>query len=78
MRVITVIILLSTLFGINIQARAADLPQTCRTASECTGPLPQICEVCSDGFSRCAHWTCTPDHKCVTEICPSTRYAPPK
>jgi hypothetical protein len=77
MRAITVIILLSTLLWPDVQAHAADLPQPCKTAAECTGPLPQICEVCSNGSSVCAHWTCTRDHKCVSEIC-APRGEPPK
>ncbi|MCL2449820.1 MAG: hypothetical protein FWD17_12805 [Polyangiaceae bacterium] len=30
----------------------------CTTASDCRGPLPQFCLVCSDGIAACAHWAC--------------------
>jgi hypothetical protein len=35
----------------------------------CKGPLPDICERCSDGSSECAHWVKT-DGKCEIQICP--------
>jgi hypothetical protein len=38
-------------------------------ASQCRGPLPQLCMVCSDGVSRCAHWTCY-GGMCAAETCP--------
>ncbi len=30
----------------------------CTTAADCSGPLPQLCEVCDGGGSGCAHWAC--------------------
>jgi hypothetical protein len=33
----------------------------------CTGPLPQICQLCSDGVSRCAHF----DENCNVVTCPT-------
>ena len=30
----------------------------CKTAADCTGPLPQLCEVCPEGGSGCAHFAC--------------------
>jgi len=44
-------------------------PQACMKASDCKGVLPKICMVCSDGISRCAHWTCA-SAKCAIETCP--------
>ena len=40
----------------------------CSRASQCRGPLPQICERCSNGRTACAHWTCVA-HRCVMQIC---------
>jgi hypothetical protein len=40
----------------------------CNTAADCTGPLPNVCEVCDAG-SGCAHWTCVA-HQCETAFCP--------
>jgi len=37
---------------------------------ECNGALPDICEICSDGVTRCAHFV-VEDGQCVTQICPS-------
>ncbi|HYQ01138.1 MAG TPA: hypothetical protein VER96_20850 [Polyangiaceae bacterium] len=31
---------------------------SCVTAADCTGPLPQLCRVCADGSTACAHWSC--------------------
>jgi hypothetical protein len=31
---------------------------SCTNASSCTGPLPQLCELCDGGGTGCAHWTC--------------------
>jgi hypothetical protein len=31
---------------------------SCVTAADCTGVLPQLCMVCSDGGAACAHWAC--------------------
>jgi len=30
----------------------------CVTAADCTGPLPALCEVCTNGQEACAHWAC--------------------
>jgi hypothetical protein len=30
----------------------------CVTAGNCRGPLPQLCRVCADGQTACAHWAC--------------------
>jgi hypothetical protein len=30
----------------------------CQQASDCHGPLPQLCVVCSNGSDGCAHWEC--------------------
>jgi len=43
---------------------------------ECTGGLPDICEICADGKSECAHWGIE-DGKCVVEICPGPSTTPP-
>jgi hypothetical protein len=40
----------------------------CSTASDCTGLLPQFCQVCSDGSTSCAHWTCLSGH-CSMAVC---------
>ena len=41
----------------------------CLAASDCTGPLPQLCEVCSDGGDGCAHFACV-DGDCEIAFCP--------
>ena len=40
----------------------------CATASDCKGPLPQLCEKCQDGTSVCAHWICAAG-RCETALC---------
>jgi hypothetical protein len=40
----------------------------CVTAADCTGPLPQLCEVCPDGSTGCAHWSCVAN-ACDVETC---------
>jgi hypothetical protein len=40
----------------------------CNTASDCSGILPQFCQVCSDGTTACAHWACEQGH-CTTAVC---------
>jgi len=64
------IIALSALVGAPVQA--AD---RCMRASQCRGPLPQICMRCSGGHSACAHWACV-HHTCEIQICGGhlTRY----
>ena len=37
-------------------------------AAACTGALPQICEVCSNGTTECAHWVDV-NGQCAVEIC---------
>jgi hypothetical protein len=39
------------------------------TSPKCTGALPQICEVCSDGTSSCAHYV-VENGECKIQICP--------
>src|SRR5579871_1866472 len=51
-------------------ATGDDALKGCNKASDCHGPLPQLCEVCSGGTSACAHWECKA-HKCVDTICPT-------
>jgi hypothetical protein len=46
---------------------AADT-QSCDRASECSGPLPRICETCADGKTECAHWACE-EGVCETATC---------
>ena len=40
----------------------------CRTASDCTGILPMICEICPNGKQECAHFECAA-HKCEVVTC---------
>jgi len=42
---------------------------SCKTASDCHGALPDLCEVCSGGGSGCAHWECE-SGKCEIGYCP--------
>ncbi len=67
-RLFAAIIVLGALAGVGAPAQAAD-EQSCMSADECRGPLPQICERCKDGKEACAHWACV-HHKCTMEICP--------
>ncbi len=39
------------------------------TPSQCSGALPDVCEVCADGASECAHWV-VEKGQCDVEICP--------
>jgi hypothetical protein len=39
------------------------------TASKCKGMLPQMCQVCGDGSTACAHWV-VKNKKCAVETCP--------
>jgi hypothetical protein len=41
----------------------------CVTAADCSGPLPQLCEVCADGGDGCAHFACV-DGDCEIAFCP--------
>lgn len=40
----------------------------CKSATDCQGPLPQFCEICADGATRCAHFTCSAGH-CAVSAC---------
>jgi hypothetical protein len=40
----------------------------CVTATDCTGPLPDLCRVCANGSAGCAHWACV-NHACQIEYC---------
>jgi hypothetical protein len=51
-------------------AAGAETNQRCVTASDCKGPLSDICKMCGDDRSRCDHWTCS-GGKCEAEICPA-------
>jgi len=63
------IVVLSALAGASAQAAGR-----CVRASQCRGPLPQICERCGNGHTACAHWACLA-HKCTVQICGRvTRY----
>jgi hypothetical protein len=69
--VFAAIVALSALAGAGAPAQAAG---HCVRASQCHGPLPQICERCSNGHSVCAHWACV-EHRCVVQLCGRvTRY----
>ncbi|HEX2571192.1 MAG TPA: hypothetical protein VH877_16665 [Polyangia bacterium] len=41
----------------------------CQADTDCTGILPQLCQVCADGSTQCAHFECI-NHKCETVVCP--------
>ena len=41
---------------------------TCGQASDCTGILPQTCEICADGNQDCDHWDCV-SSACQISIC---------
>lgn len=41
---------------------------TCITPGDCTGALPALCELCSDGGSGCAHFTCV-NNQCGIGYC---------
>ncbi|MHB1843413.1 MAG: hypothetical protein ACYCWW_01085 [Deltaproteobacteria bacterium] len=40
----------------------------CQTAAECRGALPHYCDVCGDGGSSCAHWSCV-QGRCQIATC---------
>lgn len=58
-------IALSALVGAAAPAQAA---ARCVRASQCHGPLPQICVKCRNGRTECAHWACVA-HRCVVQTC---------
>jgi hypothetical protein len=41
----------------------------CASAMDCTGALPDLCQICSDGGTGCAHFTCVAN-KCQVAYCP--------
>lgn len=41
----------------------------CRTASDCEGALPDLCRVCADGSTACAHRACIAG-QCEVAYCP--------
>jgi len=41
---------------------------TCMMPTDCTGALPALCEICSDGGNGCAHFTCI-DNQCGIGYC---------
>jgi hypothetical protein len=45
------------------------VPAGCTTAADCSGPLPQLCQICADGSSACAHWACVAG-QCQVATCP--------
>jgi hypothetical protein len=51
----------------------AGAAQRCQAAADCSGALPQLCEVCKDATgaprgTACAHWTCA-QGRCEVGIC---------
>jgi hypothetical protein len=42
--------------------------ESCVTASNCHGALPDLCRVCANGGDGCAHWACV-SRKCEIEYC---------
>lgn len=58
---------LSASLGLGAPAQAAEEGR-CIIAKQCHGPLPQICEKCSNGHEACAHWACV-RHRCVVQVC---------
>jgi len=45
------------------------VPDGCSATSECTGALPALCQLCSDGSSGCAHFACVAG-QCTIAYCP--------
>ena len=41
---------------------------SCSSASDCSGGLPQFCRVCSDNTTECAHWSCV-ENTCQITSC---------
>ena len=41
----------------------------CGVATDCTGALPALCQLCPDGGSACAHFTCVAG-QCQVAYCP--------
>lgn len=42
---------------------------SCMTATDCTGALPALCQLCADGSAGCAHFTCVAG-QCQVAYCP--------
>jgi hypothetical protein len=42
---------------------------SCSKASDCTGALPALCEICANGSTGCAHFTCVAG-QCQVAYCP--------
>ncbi len=39
--------------------------ESCTTAADCTGALPNYCLLCKDGGYECVRWSCDPPGLCV-------------
>ena len=44
-------------------------PNTCNNATDCIGALPALCQLCADGGTGCAHFTCVAG-QCQVAYCP--------
>jgi hypothetical protein len=44
-------------------------PGSCNSATDCTGALPALCQLCPDGGNGCAHFTCVAS-QCQVAYCP--------
>jgi hypothetical protein len=55
--------------GVSV-ARSGPCPPrgACQADADCHGALPEICEVCRDGRTACAHLVCRAG-RCLTEMC---------
>jgi hypothetical protein len=54
--------------GSEVGSTSADDTQGCDRASDCSGFLPQSVEVCADGKSASAKWSCE-SHTCQIKYC---------
>ena len=71
-----VIIVLSALVGAPAQAANSD---RCRTASQCHGPLPQICMRCSNGIQHVRIGpACTTSARCRSAAATLLATSPPR
>ncbi len=43
-------------------------PPQCQTADTCSGALPDLCRICPNGSSDCAHWACKLG-SCAVSLC---------
>jgi hypothetical protein len=66
----------STSAGSTSAAGAAGTPsgQFCSGDVDCQGPLPQICQICPNGATACAHYECVAA-QCEVTICPTSSLA---